>query len=98
MASIMGNRTFKVLANPAVCSIGLDACAAQHDAVLFLYPLCVERLRKPEWTSIDNWRGWGNYEYVLYKAKDFWFAIQNLDHRCSVIVFTVIFGVLPSQY
>ena len=33
----------------------------------------LNNLRRPEWTtpSIENWRGFGNYEYVLYKAKDF---------------------------
>ena len=34
--------------------------------------------RKPEWAtpSLSNWRGFGNYKYVL-EAKDFWMAIQN---------------------
>ena len=53
-------------------------------------------LRRPEWTSpsIDNWRGWGNYEYVLYQAKDFWFAVQNsLFIVGSVIVLTVGLGL-----
>ena len=33
-------------------------------------------LRRPEWTSpsFSNWRGFGNYNYVL-DAKDFWFAV-----------------------
>ena len=53
-------------------------------------------LRRPEWTSpsIDNWRGWGNYEYVLYNAKDFWFAVQNsLFIVGSVILLTVGLGL-----
>ena len=53
-------------------------------------------LRRPEWTSpsIDNWRGWGNYEYVLFQAKDFWFAVQNsLFIVGSVIVLTVGLGL-----
>ena len=40
---------------------------------------------RPEWTtpSLSNWRGFGNYAYVL-DAKDFWFAIQNSClHRCQ---------------
>ena len=39
----------------------------------------LNNLRRPEWTtpSISNWRGFGNYEYVMYKSKDFWFAVQN---------------------
>jgi len=41
---------------------------------------------RPEWTtpSIGNWRGFGNYGYVL-NNKDFWFAIQN-----SVLIVTSI--------
>ena len=53
-------------------------------------------LRRPEWTkpSIENWRGFGNYEYVL-DAKDFWFAMQNsLFIVGSILFLTVILGVL----
>ena len=53
-------------------------------------------LRRPEWTSpsIDNWRGWGNYDYVLFQAKDFWFAVQNsLFIVGSVIALTVGLGL-----
>ena len=56
----------------------------------------LNNLRRPEWTSpsIDNWRGWGNYEYVLYQAKDFWFAVQNsLFIVTSVIFLTVGLGL-----
>jgi len=52
-------------------------------------------LRKPEWTtpSISNWRGFGNYEYVL-NAKDFWFAIQNsLFIVVSILILTVVLGL-----
>ena len=53
-------------------------------------------LRKPEWTvpQLSNWRGFGNYEYVLYKSKDFWFAIQNsLLIVGSILVITVVLGL-----
>ena len=53
-------------------------------------------LRRPEWTSpsLSNWRGFGNYEFVL-KSKDFLFAIQNsLLIVCSILFLTVILGVL----
>lgn len=53
-------------------------------------------LRKPEWTtpSISNWRGFGNYEFVL-NSKDFLFAIQNsLFIVGSILFLTVILGVL----
>lgn len=56
----------------------------------------LNNLRKPEWTtpSIDNWRGFGNYEYVLYKSKDFWFAVQNSVFIVgSIIVLTVVLGL-----
>ena len=53
-------------------------------------------LRRPEWTtpSLSNWRGFGNYEFVL-NNKDFLFAIQNsLLIVCSILFLTVILGVL----
>jgi len=53
-------------------------------------------LRRPEWTtpSLSNWRGFGNYEYVLFSAKDFWFAVQNsLFIVVSILILTVIFGL-----
>jgi sorbitol/mannitol transport system permease protein len=52
-------------------------------------------LRKPEWTtpSIFNWRGFGNYDYVL-NAKDFWFAIQNsVFIVSSILILTVLLGL-----
>lgn len=56
----------------------------------------LNNLRRPEWTtpSLSNWRGFGNYEYVLYKAKDFWFAVQNsLFIVGSILVVTVVLGL-----
>ena len=53
-------------------------------------------LRRPEWTKplFSNWRGFGNYEYVLYKSKDFWFAVQNsLFIVGSILVITVVLGL-----
>nr|WP_270728932.1 sugar ABC transporter permease [Shimia sp. Alg240-R146] len=53
-------------------------------------------LRRPEWTkpSLSNWRGFGNYEFVM-SSKDFWFAIQNsLFIVCSILFATVILGIL----
>ena len=52
-------------------------------------------LRRPEWTSpsLSNWRGFGNYEYVV-NAKDFWFAVQNSLFIVSSILFcTVVIGL-----
>ena len=53
-------------------------------------------LRRPEWTtpSLSNWRGFGNYEFVL-NNKDFLLAIQNsLLIVCSIVFLTVILGIL----
>ncbi|MEX0369785.1 MAG: carbohydrate ABC transporter permease, partial [Tateyamaria sp.] len=53
-------------------------------------------LRRPEWTtpSLSNWRGFGNYEFVLFKAKDFWFAVQNSVFIVgSIIILTVVLGL-----
>lgn len=56
----------------------------------------LNNLRRPEWTtpSISNWRGFGNYQFVL-NSKDFLLAIQNsLLIVCSILMLTVILGVL----
>jgi sorbitol/mannitol transport system permease protein len=50
---------------------------------------------RPEWMSpsLSNWRGFGNYQYVL-NAKDFWFAIQNsVFIVSSILVLTVVLGL-----
>ena len=55
----------------------------------------LNNLRRPEWTtpSPSNWRGFGNYAYVL-KAKDFLFAIQNSVLIVgSILIITVILGL-----
>ena len=52
--------------------------------------------RRPEWTtpSISNWRGFGNYEFVL-NNKDFILAIQNsLTIVTSILILTVTLGVI----
>ncbi len=56
----------------------------------------LNNLRRPEWTtpSLSNWRGFGNYEYVLFGAKDFWFAVKNsVFIVSSIIVLTVVLGL-----
>ena len=56
----------------------------------------LNNLRRPEWTSpsIENWRGFGNYEFVL-NSKDFILAIQNsLLIVGSILIGTVVLGVL----
>ena len=52
-------------------------------------------LRRPEWTkpSFSNWRGWGNYEFVL-NNDSFWLAIYNsVFIVCSIVILTVILGL-----
>tara|TARA_B110000003_G_scaffold270864_1_gene304020 strand:+ start:1919 stop:2857 length:939 start_codon:yes stop_codon:yes gene_type:complete len=52
-------------------------------------------LNRPEWTSpsLSNWRGFGNYNYVL-NAKDFWLAVQNSVFIVGgILFFTVILGL-----
>ena len=56
----------------------------------------LNNLRRPEWTSpsIENWRGFGNYEFVL-NSKDFILAIQNsLLIVGSILIGTVVLGVM----
>ena len=56
----------------------------------------LNNLHRPEWTtpSFSNWRGFGNYEYVLFHARDFWFAVQNsLFIVVSILVLTVLLGL-----
>ncbi len=53
-------------------------------------------LRRPEWTtpSWSNWRGLGNYEFVLLRTKDFWLAVQNsMFIVSSIILITVVLGL-----
>ena len=52
-------------------------------------------LSRPEWTkpSFSNWRGWGNYEFVL-NNDGFWLAIYNsVFIVCSIVTLTVILGL-----
>lgn len=55
----------------------------------------LNNLARPEWTtpSLSNWRGLGNYQYVL-ESPDFILAIKNsLIIVCSILFLTVILGV-----
>ena len=50
---------------------------------------------RPEWMTpaLSNWRGLGNYGYVL-KSKDFLFAIQNSVLIVgSILILTVVLGL-----
>jgi sorbitol/mannitol transport system permease protein len=56
----------------------------------------LNNLSRPEWTtpSLSNWRGFGNYIYVL-ESPDFILAIKNsLIIVTSILFLTVILGVM----
>ena len=94
----MSNRTLpRLLQTPAVLLLLAWMLVPLSMTLFFSFIRYVlNNLRRPEWTTpnIDNWRGWGNYEYVLYKAKDFWFAVENsLIIVSSVIVITIVLGL-----
>ena len=94
----MSNRTLpRLLQTPAVLLLLMWMLIPLGMTLFFSFIRYVlNNLRRPEWTtpSIDNWRGFGNYEYVLYQAKDFWFAVQNsLFMVTSVIFLTVGLGL-----
>ncbi|WP_347863556.1 sugar ABC transporter permease [Planktomarina sp.] len=94
----MANRTLpRLLQAPAVLMLLMWMLVPLRMTLFFSFIRYVlNSLRRPEWTtpSIENWRGLGNYKYVL-EAKDFWFAIQNsVFIVVSILVFTVIFGLL----
>ncbi len=93
----MANRTLpKLLQTPAVLLLLVWMLVPLSMTLYFSFIRYVlNSLRKPEWTtpSLSNWRGFGNYEYVL-NAKDFWFAIQNsVFIVVSILVLTVVLGL-----
>ena len=94
----MANRTLpRLLQAPAVLMLLMWMLVPLGMTLFFSFIRYVlNSLRRPEWTtpSIENWRGLGNYKYVL-DAKDFWFAIQNsVFIVVSILIFTVVFGLL----
>ena len=94
----MPNRTLpRLLQAPAVVLLLLWMLIPLGMTLYFSFIRYVlNSLRKPEWTtpSISNWRGFGNYEYVLFYAKDFWFAVQNsLFIVVSILILTVVLGL-----
>ena len=94
----MAKRTIpRLLQTPAVILLLLWMLVPLGMTLYFSFIRYVlNNLRRPEWTSpsFSNWRGFGNYEYVLFSAKDFWFAVQNsLFIVASILVLTVLFGL-----
>ncbi len=94
----MAKRTVpKLLQTPAVVLLLLWMLIPLSMTLYFSFIRYVlNSLRRPEWTtpSFSNWRGFGNYEYVLFSAKDFWFAVQNsLFIVVSILILTVLLGL-----
>ncbi len=93
----MSDRTLpRLLQTPAVILLLLWMIVPLSMTLFFSFIRYVlNSLNRPEWTSpsFSNWRGFGNYEYVL-NNNDFWLAIQNsMLIVVSILVFTVIFGL-----
>ncbi|MBX2839515.1 MAG: sugar ABC transporter permease [Gammaproteobacteria bacterium] len=93
----MAKRTLpRLLQTPAVVLLLLWMLVPLGLTLYFSFIRYVlNNLRRPEWTSpsFSNWRGFGNYEYVL-NAKDFWFAVQNsLFIVGSILLLTVVLGL-----
>lgn len=93
----MAKRTLpRLLQTPAVVLLLLWMLIPLSMTLYFSFIRYVlNNLRRPEWTSpsFSNWRGFGNYEYVL-GAKDFWFAVQNsLFIVVCILLFTVLLGL-----
>ncbi len=94
----MSKRTLpRLLQTPAVILLLLWMLIPLSMTLYFSFIRYVlNNLRRPEWTtpSFSNWRGFGNYEYVLFSAKDFWLAVQNsLFIVVCILIFTVILGL-----
>ena len=93
----MSNRTLpRLLQAPAVLLLLVWMLVPLSMTLYFSFIRYVlNRLNRPEWTSpsLSNWRGFGNYNYVL-DAKDFWFAVQNSVFIVGgILFFTVILGL-----
>ena len=93
----MSNRTLpRLLQAPAVLLLLVWMLVPLSMTLYFSFIRYVlNSLNRPEWTSpsLSNWRGFGNYNYVL-DAKDFWFAVQNsVFIVCGILFFTVILGL-----
>ncbi|MDC0580739.1 sugar ABC transporter permease [Amylibacter sp.] len=93
----MSNRTLpRLLQAPAVLLLLVWMLVPLSMTLYFSFIRYVlNSLNRPEWTSpsLSNWRGFGNYKYVL-DAKDFWFAVQNSVFIVGgILFFTVILGL-----
>lgn len=93
----MSNRTIpRLLQTPAVLLLLFWMLVPLGMTLFFSFiRYFLNNTRRPEWTSpsIDNWRGFGNYQYV-WNQDAFWLAIQNsLLIVCSILFLTVTLGI-----
>ncbi len=93
----MADRTLpKLLQTPAVILLLIWMIVPLSMTLYFSFIRYVlNNLRRPEWTtpSLSNWRGFGNYEFVM-NNKDFVLAMTNsLFIVGSILVLTVILGL-----
>ncbi len=93
----MANRMIpRLLQAPAVALLLVWMIVPLAITVFFsLIRYVLNSSNRPEWTSpsISNWRGLGNYQYVLENG-DFWIAIQNsLFIVCAILILTVVLGL-----
>ena len=93
----MSNRTLpRILQTPAVILLLIWMLVPLSMTLYFSFIRYVlNSSRRPEWMSpsLSNWRGFGNYQYVM-EAKDFWFAIQNsVFIVSSILLITVVLGL-----
>ncbi len=98
MAETMSKRTLpRLLQTPAVVLLLFWMLIPLGMTLYFSFIRYVlNNLRRPEWMTpnLSNWRGFGNYEYVLTGTKDFWIAVQNsMLIVGSIIILTVILGL-----
>lgn len=93
----MSNRTIpRLLQTPAILLLLFWMLVPLGMTLFFSFiRYFLNNTRRPEWTSpsIDNWRGFGNYQYV-WNQDVFWFAIQNsMFIVCSILFLTVALGI-----
>ncbi|MEJ6638950.1 MAG: sugar ABC transporter permease [Octadecabacter sp.] len=93
----MADRTLpKILQTPAVILLLIWMIVPLSMTLYFSFIRYVlSSTVHPEWTTpaLGNWRGFGNYGYVL-KAKDFVLAIQNSVLIVgSILILTVLLGL-----
>ncbi len=93
----MADRTLpKLLQTPAVILLLIWMIVPLSMTLYFSFIRYVlNNLRNPQWTKPlpSNWRGFGNYEFVL-NNKDFLLAVQNsLFIVGSILILTVILGL-----